>query len=247
MNSNDITKAILDGFIPAICNSDINTSVKSIRLGNNMYDSFVEEVETFPGVFNNLWYAPNKEINGVYVCEIDLTQKHQDINIYPSEFETTSKPFVGKNINILTANIPSGNGLYSFIPEFIIERESDEFWGDYRFCVHTYGAEIKLYSKKDINTSYVRYVHSTFVEAAAAVTNCNAKKLKNLDGALFLFFTQDNNKITWYCTIFGAFRKLMVFDKKLAMFLKPINLSDYNGPEKSSLDLVMATIIKSGG
>jgi hypothetical protein len=31
------------------------------------------------------------------------------------------------------------------------------------------------------------------------------------------------------------------------MFSKPINLSEYEGPEKRALDLIMASIIKSGG
>jgi hypothetical protein len=245
-----VAKAILEGFIRII---DINRklSIKTLKVDKCIYKSLAKKIGfVFPDKFDWRFCVPDKADDGICICEIDFVRLHEkgfikDSMNNPSELEYTSEPFVDKNINVVVSDVSYDyNEPFFRIPKFIIQ-------DNYQLLTLVHLSEGKLiedYTVKNIVFEYRRHMLSTFENTIRLIIGLDTYKIQKLVGKLFLFFTQDNDKITWYCTIFGSpIPKVTIFGRRLAMFSKPINLSEYEGPEKRALDLIMASIIKSGG
>jgi hypothetical protein len=238
----DLKEIILSDIIP-ILNME-RLSLKDIKVKkpgeiteNNIYKSLIDTVD--------FMYSLGK--NQVY--EIELGGQNlviRDIKNDQEAIKEITKPFIDKDISILAF------GLFTdyprFVPWFLAHPESNSsfsFVPGIGFNTQIVGQKIFVISKK------IEYIYSIFAKAAAHIRG-HKRKIKSyssLTVSLFVFFAQDNNGVTsWYCTMLGSFQNTSVKQiKNSCLFLKTMNLSEYNGQYKNILNNLMATLISKAG
>jgi hypothetical protein len=244
---------ILNYLIPSI-DTENKISIKSIKVEGNVYDLLLDLLSDSKVIFydnTNRW-----DINSDIICEISIN--NQKLNVKNSKkhldsLNETSKLFTNKYINIIVCE-----GFFQ-IPRFdvkVIYRNSKS-----TLFIPTGGFLNPLPTKQFWGLrGYVRDIYKLFKEAVRRIKGSSntdkfrKSEIKGIDANLFLFFVQeDDNKITWYSTIYGSFYytkkedglhyNLLVNNGLLHIFLKPVNLSDYDGEGVENLNILISALL----
>jgi hypothetical protein len=237
-----------------------NNILGSIKVKDNIYSQLLKLVPDSQASIHdnsNAWTTSRDTI-----CEINLSNQKPTIKTskkHPSNLKETSKPFINKEINVIIQES------YFPIPQFDVRVKYRNSKSTVFAPTHVLNDPMQPYCW--VLDGYARKIYELFKEAAwrahaAVCNNCDnyvcskykfsRSKHKGLDVSLLLFFIEeDDNKITWYSTLLGNFYyvkdylsyNLVMDDGLLHLFLKPINLSNYNGKEVENLNILLSALL----